>query len=116
MPLQKGGKSQMEYCKLNKEEKIEFWKRHKKEFEKSNLKAKEYCEREKINFYSFRDWRKKVDKIKGKRLVEIPINIENAKERSEFELIINDSIKIKIPIDFDSNTLAKLLTSLGVKQ
>ena len=92
-------------------ERINFWKNHLSCWEQSQLSQSEYCRQNNLDKYLFSKWKIKLnDKAENTGFIEIPIN-NLAKEPSNtgIELIINDSVKIKLDENYNENLLKKVL-------
>jgi len=108
----------MNYNKMTKGQKTEYWHGHVAAYQKSDLTAKEYCKREKLIPSTFRDWKKKLKNTSSEvKITEIPIKLSNfTKTGIGFELIINEKLYLRIPKGFDADTFMKLLACLGARQ
>ena len=96
------------------------WLDHVYKQERSNLNATEYCRKNNLRIKTFYKWRKKIEiedehiKNEEKSLVELPVKafpILQTKQ-SYYDLIINNSIRIRITKYFDSELLIRLLKIL----
>jgi hypothetical protein len=95
----------------------QYWLDHVYKQERSSLNATEYCNKNNLRVKTFYKWRKKIEAedkdIKGeeKSLVELPAKafpILQTKQ-SYYDLIINNSIRIRVSKYFDSELLARIL-------
>ena len=101
---------------FSNEERIEFWKNHYKLWEESSLSQAEYCRQNNLNKQLFSKWKNKIsNNSENMKLVEIPIsNLAIETLGNEMELIINDSVKIKLNINYNEELLQKILKTFGV--
>jgi hypothetical protein len=98
----------------------QYWLDRVYKQQRSNLNATEYCRKNNLRIKTFYKWRKKIEsedkhiKNEEKSLVELPIKafpILQTKQ-SYYDLIINNSIRIRITKYFDSELLIRLLKTL----
>jgi hypothetical protein len=98
----------------------EFWTTHIARWESSGQSRRRYCRDEQISYWTFLDWQKRlsngVDQVKD--LVQIPRELfhEAATQRPVMlDLIVNESITIRVHHGFDGELLRTLLQELGVR-
>jgi hypothetical protein len=96
--------------------KKEYWQKHMLKYEQSELSQKEYCKQNKLVYETFKNWRKKLSKISKDELIKIPLETKKDifSKSATLEIIINDQLRIKIPEDYNPETLKSLLEALGV--
>ena len=106
--------------KLNKnkypEHKVEFWKNHLNIWKKRKISQAKYCKQNNLNQNMFSKWKRILSTDKEKlSLVELPLTaIKHETLCSEIELIINESIKIRLDDNFNQELLKKILKIFGV--
>jgi len=105
---------------MTKKRLYQYWLDHINKQKRSGLNIKEYCLENHLKYRSFYRWRKKIDiedkdiKTGENSLVEVPVSsfpILQSKQ-SYYDLIINNSIKIRVTKYFDSELLTRLLKIL----
>ena len=94
-----------------------FWSSKINQFEISNMTRAEFCKQNKLSVKTFEHWHKKIivkKRSASKSFVELKINdlpIVTSKQ-SYFDLIISDSIKIRVSKYFDSELLVRIIKTL----
>jgi hypothetical protein len=105
------------YSHLNKEAKNQFWQKHFKSWEESNLSQKKYCEENSVSYWSFKTWYAKLKpevKTKTKSFIKLkPLKITNAYS-GKIEIIITDKIKISVDECISENNLKKIFSAFGI--
>ena len=105
------------YSHLNKEAKNQFWQKHFKLWEESNLSQKKYCEENSVSYWSFKTWYAKLKpevKTKTKSFIKLnPVKISNTYS-GKIEIIITDRIKISVDENISENNLKKIFLSFGI--
>ncbi len=96
--------------------KEKYWKEHIRRQESGELNIKAYCTENSLKYETFRSWRKKLTRVEVKDLVKVPLANPslNLKQDEAIELIINNTLKLKIPASFNQENLSKVLQILGV--
>ena len=94
-----------------------YWKDLITRWHQSGLSRREYCRRENISYWTFRDWLKKFELEKSSQLVRVPAEAypKASSPESTIEITINHNISIRIKKGFDGELLRKLLCELGVR-
>ena len=104
------------YSHLNKEAKNQFWQKHFKSWEESNLSQKKYCEENSVSYWSFKTWYAKLKpevKIKTKSFIKLnPVKINNA-YTGKIEIILTDKIKIIADENITGDNLKKIFLVFG---
>ena len=97
--------------------KEKYWRDQLARWRESGLSRREYCRRENISYWTFRDWLKKVKTAESLKLVRVPREAYTKKqtEISQIEIVIHDKISIRIKQGYDGYLLKNLLADLGVK-
>lgn len=105
----------MKISQVSKKEK--YWREQITRWQESGLSRREYCRRENISYWTFRDLLKKVKTAKSLKLVRVSREAYTKKqtELSPIEIVINEKISIRIKHGYDGNLLKNLLADLGVK-
>ncbi len=114
---------------LEAEEKLTYWKHHTGAWKKTNTSMIAYCRAQQVNVDQFRYWHAKLysDNLRKHHtrpakmgFTEIkPMPLTVAKQQSHspqstsIEIILTTGISLKIPPDFNSEALAKLLRVLN---
>jgi len=94
-----------------------FWSSKIDQFETSNMKKTEFCRRNNLSVKTFSQWHQKIIIKKrpvGKSFVELKVNdlpIVTSRQ-SYYDLIISDSIKIRVSKYFDSELLIRIIKTL----
>jgi hypothetical protein len=108
------------YKNLPKAEKLPFWQAHIKAWQESGRDQKNYCASHQLNYRTFQYWYyrlKKEETEQDTRLVSVDVNSNNyqiqQESASSLELVINQSLTLKIGRDFDPAHLKKVLSVLG---
>jgi len=98
-------------------EKEKYWRDQVARWRESGLSRREYCRRESISYWSFRDWFKKVKTAESSKLVRVPRQAypEKQIDGAPIEIVIQEKISIRIKRGYDGNLLKNLLADLGVK-
>jgi len=104
---------------MNKQRKQseKYWNDQISRWHQSGLSRREYCRRENISYWTFRDWLKKFELGKSTQLVRVPAEAYPKAHslESTVEIIINQNISIRIRKGFDGELLRDLLCELGVR-
>jgi len=98
----------------------QYWLDHVYKQERSNLNASEYCRKNNLRIKTFYKWRKKIEiedkhiKNEEKSLVELPAKAFPILQTKQtyYDLIINNSIRIRVSKYFDSELLVRILKIL----
>lgn len=110
--------------KVNIKEQYHFWEEIMREFERSGLRVKEFCNKKNLNFSRFKNWRYKIQqkqKDTNAKPEFIPVVINNQPPANKptvvnhkFELrIASDGIHINIPCEFNAEALGNILAVVG---
>lgn len=104
---------------MNKQKKqsAKYWKDLISRWHQSGLSRREYCRRENISYWTFRDWLKKFEFEESSKLVRVPAEAYPKANNLEstIEITINQNISIRINKGFDGELLRNLLGELGVR-
>ena len=94
-----------------------FWLGHIHKWESSGKSRTQYCKEAGISYWTFRERQKRFQKgdKSGKGLVQVPIEIssEPYDKTNSIELIINESIVIRVKPGFDRTLLRAVIHELG---
>ena len=102
---------------IKKSDRRSYWENHIEKYCRSNLTQSAYCKQNNISYWSFNNWKRRIEKESGKTgLTEISKKIDRdlIPVNSSLEIVINNSLKIKIPDNFNPETLKKLMQVLGI--
>ena len=101
--------------KLSYEERIKFWSNHMKSLKKSKLTQAEYCRQNDLKPYMLSKWKiTLLNKSDNNSFIEIPLNnLTKKSSNAELELIINDSIKIRLDENYNEELLLRILKTIG---
>lgn len=104
-----------EYKSLSLETKTKFWKKHIGQWQDSGLSQREYCKANNLKESTFTDWKAK-HSTSRKSVTRVPSSVVDnfIQSQGHLELIIKDKLALRIPSNFDSQTLQRLLETLGV--
>jgi hypothetical protein len=95
----------------------EFWSDHIKRWEASGKSRKQYCKETDISYWTFRERQKRIQDAhkSGKTLVRVPLKITDRSQDGThpIELLINESIRIRIEPGFDGKLLRAVIQELG---
>ena len=95
--------------KIKDEKVFQHWKTHIKEWEESKKSKYAYCKTNKLNRATFNYWLKKIKSQDCNfKFVEIS-SIDTNSQESFLEIIIKDSIKIKVSENYNSKIFLRLL-------
>ena len=94
-----------------------FWLGHIHKWEASNKSRTQYCREAGISYWTFREWQKRFQKGNKfvKTMVQVPLEItsESHDTTTSIELIINESIVIRVKSGFDRKLLRAVIQELG---
>ena len=108
--------------KSSKQEKRQIWQNHVKAYSSSNLTQKAYCFQHDISYWSFNSWKRRLKKeTVTSQFIEIPRNIKenlgikqlHSEQLTNFEIILNNGLKIKIPDNFNPIQLKQIIKYAG---
>lgn len=105
--------------KFTKREREVFWKKHVSTFHSSGLTQKAYCQDQELSYWTFNSWKNRLRKeISGSKLIElsshiIPSILNKINSGDDFEIILKNNLKIRIPDNFDSLKLLNILNCIG---
>ena len=94
-----------------------FWSSKIDQFETSNMTRAEFCRQNNLSIRTFEHWHKKIiikKRPAGNSFVELKVNdlpIVTSRQ-SYYDLIISDSIKIRVSKYFDSELLIRIIKTL----
>ena len=101
--------------KTKREEKEKFWKRHVERYSSSGLTKKAYCLKNELSYWSFNDWKKRLNKTnQSRKLTEIPLTMVDIIPNTfdKFEIIFKENLRISIPNHFKPEVLIKIIEML----
>lgn len=106
------------YERLSNDEKRDFWQQHIRKWEDSGLSQRKYCEINNINHNAFA-WRRNSFKDKKNGMDFTKIATGKVRDAiaadNRLELIINNTVSLKIGNGFNPDTLRLVLEALVVK-
>ena len=87
--------------------KDKYWRDQITRWQQSGLSRIEYCRRENISYWSFRDWLKKVKSAESSKLVRVPRQAYPEKQMDDapIEIVIQEKISIRIKRGYDGYLL-----------
>ena len=95
------------------EAKKQFWQKHVKSWQKSNVGQAEYCRRHGLKRPTFWYWKEKFLKdSSGVSLVPVPIKINIPPTQKPLVVTIDNRFRIEVSGDFEAATLGKLVRIL----
>jgi len=102
--------------KSQESKKEKYWRDQITRWQESGLSRREYCRRENISYWTFRDWLTKVNTAESSKLVRVPRQSYSEKQidGAPIEIVIQEKISIRIKKGYDVNLLKNLLADLGV--
>ena len=106
--------------RAKRSQKTNFWADHIKRWEVSGTGRMEYCREAGISYWTFREWQKRFQEANesGKTLVQVPLKISSRPqdERNTIDILVNESIRIRIKPGFDGKFLRAVIQELGSDQ
>ena len=96
----------------------DYWKSHVIAFQRSGFTQKKYCRQQKISYWSFNSWKRRLDRTDITKLQEIPVEtIQQLKSTNlnKIDVILNNNIRISIPSEFSEYSLQKIFNIIGVR-
>ena len=95
----------------------DYRKNHVQKWKQSGLSMQRYCREQGISYWSFRDWKKNIERkssVDGCRLVEIPVTLYKTKNDCEpIEIVLNNGIKIIVKENSGTDHLKAILCVLA---
>ena len=85
-----------------------YWGEHVKRYYDASLSQREYCRQNNLSYYSFNMWKRRIDKESAScRLTEVSrVKVKGLSQTGRsFEILLNNTIRIAIPDDFDPEVL-----------
>ena len=108
----------IEDCRKNeKSEKHKYWETHVTAWEQSGINQSEYCRSQGLSVKIFGYWKRKL-KDKESDLTFVPVSIKPAQNIANkpiacLRLIIGSDYSVEISDGFNTDTLRRLLNTLG---
>ena len=105
---------------MNKEKSLirqNYWESHVAAFHKSGFTQREYCRQQNISYWSFNSRKRSLGKLENTELQEISTEtIQQLKPENNknIDIVLNNNIRISIPIEFSESSLQKILSVLKV--
>ena len=96
----------------------EFWAKRVAQWQASGLKAKEFARRQKVSEVSLKWWKWKLGSDARKRTRKRALSpltfveMTTAMQREPLEIVLGSGARVRVPLDFDEATLARLLDVL----
>ena len=101
---------------MSKDERNKFWIAHVQSWGKSNLNQADYCRENNLNKNRFSNWKRKFSSSEIiNQFIKIPKKALIPAMSDSIDLIINDSVKIKLTPNFNTALLQSVLKALGIK-
>ena len=101
--------------KLSKLEKEAFYKNHFSLFRKSGFSQKEYCRRNHLSYWTFNNRLRDFENKAKSNFIEVHPKLSYERQETHaafFEIILSQSLKIKIPENYRPEELLRLLQTL----
>ena len=107
---------------LPNQKRKEFWKRHIEDYSSTNLTQRAYCKKVDISYWSFNSWKRRMEKenkisgfVEISTAVQKTANVDkkNSINSDNFEIILPNELRIKIPDNFDSDLFYQIITMVG---
>ena len=96
-----------------------FWRQHVEQYLQGELTLREYCTHHELSRSTFGYWRRKLRQAASPTKVESAIHIARvelssapAVMRAPFEVVLHSARCIRVPMDFDSAALQRLVVTL----
>jgi len=93
----------------------DFWKEKVEEWKASNINMTEFCKREELNYWSFRDWKSRILQPVEKEeqsLVKLEVcNSTEVQNDKNIEVYLGE-VKLSVPAGFSEPHLCRLVTVL----
>jgi len=96
----------------------EVWAKRVAQWKASGLRAKEFARREKLSEVSLKWWKWKLGSLartRSRKTAMSPltfVEMTTAMQREPLEVVLEGGARIRVPLDFDEATLARLLDVL----
>ena len=93
-----------------------FWQQHIENWKSSGLSQANYCQKHQINLHTFTSWRSKLKKECVSSIL-LPVSVayetyEPVSFSSGISFVVQDHYRINLDIEFNSDTLLKLINIL----
>ncbi len=89
----------------------EFWMGHYQSYLQSGLTQRAYCQENDLGYWTFNQWKRRLEKTSDAAIQEIPVHIfKNKQTEINIEILIKDTIKISVPEDCFADSLKKIFT------
>lgn len=98
----------MEKKKGDDQQRIEFWRHHVSECRGSGLSYAEYARRNDLKESAFGYWRKRLSESSPEKPAFVELKV-SARETGGIEIVLRNSIRIRVGSDFDETMLKKLI-------
>lgn len=103
------------YKNFNNDQKKEFWLGHFKSWKESGLSQKEFCEKTKLSYWSFRTWYYKNKSIKAEGgFIRVNTAITKEPAIAKIGLILHGKIKIEFNENISEEVLRKIFKASEV--
>ena len=111
----------LDYETLNREEKRDFWRKHIQAWEQGTITQTDYCTRNNVNIKSFHYWKNRLKNPSSEKETQLTKISKQARPnkmptQTGIEVIINETIKIRIDRNFDQDVLQEVVKTLGALQ
>jgi hypothetical protein len=95
-------------------QKQEYWVREISKWEKAGKSQAEYCREYRLNLKIFGYWKRKIKKVPTVSFVQIPSILPSPVTSKQAPIVLSiDNFDIKIGDGFNSDTLKRLVQTLG---
>jgi hypothetical protein len=99
-------------------ESSEVWAKRVAQWKASGLGAKEFARRQKLSEVSLKWWKWKLGSLaraRSKKTAMSPltfVELTTAMQREPIDVVLEGGVRVRVPLDFDEATLARLLDVL----
>lgn len=105
----------MEDIMNKKEQRKNYWQKYYSAYIASGLTQREYCRQNNLCYWTFNSWKRKLEKLEKPTLLqEIPFTaLDKEITQGHIEIILSDNMRLSIPDNFSSETLKRVMNTLG---
>ncbi|MBN2435873.1 MAG: hypothetical protein JXK07_11475 [Spirochaetes bacterium] len=100
----------------SRENRNQYWQEHLKAYYTSGLSQKEYCRQEDIGYWSFNQWKRRIEGQSKTNLTEIKLPVPIQPSHQVMTLKYREELTITLPLSVSGKTLREILAVLGEMQ
>jgi len=90
----------------------DYWMQHYQSQKSQEITQREYCINNNLKYYTFNKWKRKFDQeSQSTAIQQLPVKYLPPRA-DQFEIIIQDKLKITIPDNFSPETLKRIILTL----